>query len=195
MKKKSVRLCTRRFEEKASEVLEFCGKAEEVLSEAHVSLVYDAAIIKLYAHFEQMIVESLTGAINNDTSQISITTNIQFPKHLTDEVCEYIITKGGYFNFRGRDGLIDEIKKHVPDNHYLVKVIKNNAYRQSLDRLCALRNYAAHGSDSSKRSALKSIGQKKMRSAGSWLKKQNRLQDIASSLCNLSKDIEASAPY
>ena len=195
MKKKSVQLCTQQFEKEANGLLEFCAKAEEVLSEAHVSLVYDTAIIKIYAHFEQMIVESLIGAINNDTSQISTTTNILFPRHLTDEVCEYIITKGGYFNFQGRDGLIGEIKKYVPDNHYLMNIIKDRTYKESLDRLCALRNYAAHGSDSSKRSALKSIGQLKMGSAGSWLKRQNRLDNITSSLCNLSKEIEASAPY
>ena len=51
-------------------------------------LAYDGAVIKLYAAFERMIMGALTGAINNDTYQLSVSTSVQFPKHLTDEVCE-----------------------------------------------------------------------------------------------------------
>ena len=165
------------------------------MSDAHVSLVYDGAVINLYAAFERMMIGALTGAINNDISQLSTTTNIQFPEHLTDEVCEYIIIGNGYFNFRGRDGLISEIKKYVPDSHYLVRAVKESEYMTSLNRLCALRNYPAHYSKASKQNALKSIDQTRMGSAGSWLKRQSRFQELVSSLVNLSKEIEGGAPY
>ena len=165
------------------------------LSDAHVSLIYDGAIINLYAAFEGMMIGALIGAINNDTSQLSASTNVKFPEHLTDEVCEYIIIGNGYFNFRGRDGLIGEIKNYVSDSHYLVQAIKKPVYRTSLDRLCALRNYAAHHSKASKKSALKSVGQKRMGSAGSWLKRQSRFEEIMFDLIKLSKEIEKGAPY
>ncbi len=194
-KKKSVRLCAKQFRDEETKLLAFCESAEEHLSAAHVSLIYDAAVIRLYANFERMILGMLTGAINNDTAHISAKTNVQFPQHLTDEVCEYIITGGSYFDFRGRSGLINKIKEYVPDDHYLVRAIKDQAHRESLDQLYALRNYAAHGSKVSKKAALKSVGQTKMGTAGSWLKVQGRFDKLASNLSELSARIEADAPY
>ena len=194
-KKKSVRLCAQEFRRDVRKLLKFCRVAERRLSEAHVSLVYDGAIINLYAAFERMIIGALTGAINNDTSQLSATASVQFPEHLTDAVCEYIIIGNGYFNFRGRDGLIREIKKYVPDSHYLLQAVRETEYKTSLDRLSALRNYAAHHSKVSKKKALESINQKRMGSAGSWLKRQSRFQELVSSLLKLSKEIRTGAPY
>ena len=194
-KKKSVRLCAQEFRRDAEELLRFCGSAERALSDAHVSLVYDGAVIRLYAAFERMMIGALIGAINNDISQLSATAGVQFPKHLTDEVCEYIIIGSGYFNFRGRDGLIREIKKYVPESHYLVRAVKESKYKTPLNQLCALRNYAAHYSMASKQIALKSIGQQKMGPAGSWLKRQNRFPELATSLVRLSEEIEEGAPY
>ena len=198
-KKTSVKLRAEQFKQEARTLLEFCEEAEQHLSAAHVSLVYDAAVIRLYASFEQMILGTLTGAINNNTSHVSNTTGVQFPKHLTDEVCEYIITGGGYFDFQGRDGLIRRIKRHVPDNHYLLTAIKDDRHKESLNQLCALRNYAAHGSKISRKKALDSVGKKKMKSAGTWLKAKergkSRFEEIAGNLAELSNTIEESAPY
>ena len=193
-KKKSVKACAQRFSKDAEELLEFCAEAKG-LSDRHKSLAYEMAIIKLYAAFERMILGALTGAINNDTSVLGATTRVDFPKHLTDEVCAYIITGGGYFDFRGRSGLIGEIKKYVPNDHYLLEAVKASAYKQSLDRLCALRNYAAHESSASKKAALEAVGQERMRSAGSWLKVQNRFQDLVDRLSDLSCSVEQGAPY
>ena len=194
-KKKSVKRCAEQFSEDTDYLLKFCAHAEKVFDDGEISLVYDAAVIKLYAAFERMMLGTLVGAINNDTDVLSQKTLVRFPKHLTDEVCEYIITGSGYFDFRGRDGLISELKKFVPANHYLVKAVKEKAYMDSLNRLCALRNFAAHESQASKRAALKSIKQLRINSAGSWLKKQNRLQDMARDLSELAEAIKCDAPY
>ena len=194
-RKKSVRLCAQDFRRDVNELLEFCGAAKKSLTASHVSLVYDGAVIRLYAAFEQMMMGALIGAINNDTSQLSATANIQFPKHLTDEVCEYIIIGNGYFNFKGRDGPIGEVRKYVPESHYLVRVIRHGQYRTSLDQLCALRNYAAHSSEASKKIALRATNQAKMASAGSWLKRQDRFQNLVKDLLNLSEELERLAPY
>ena len=118
-----------------------------------------------------------------------------FQSNLTDEVCEYIIIGSSYFNFRGRDGLIGEVRKYVPQNHYLTVVIRDGKYKTSLDLLSALRNYAAHSSMASKKAALKATGQARMGSAGSWLKRQDRFPKLANDLLNLSKEIKTKAPY
>ena len=179
------------FHTDVDEILSFCTVAEEsqAFSKAQMSMVYDAAIIKLYTSFEHLMLEILKGVINRDTGALTAAAGITFPKHLTAEVCEFVITGGGYFDFRGRDGLIDKIGKSVGKQHYLCDIVKKDCYRRSLDRLCSLRNYAAHESASSKRAALKSIQQKRIGSAGSWLKRQGRLEEIARDLRVLADEI------
>jgi hypothetical protein len=86
------------------------------------------------------MLDTLVGAINNDTSTLSGSTGIDFPRHLTDEVPEYIVTGGRYFDFRGRDGLIKLLRQYVPENHYVVDIVKRQKHRVTLERLVALRN-------------------------------------------------------
>ena len=141
------------------------------------------------------MLSAIVGAINNDTETISSTTGVEFPKHLTDEVCEYLVLGGNYFDFKGRDGLIKILKRFVPGDHYLLTIIKEDRYKSSLEKLSALRNYAAHESYQSKRAALTAIDQERVGSAGSWLKSQGRFVSISQRLKELANEIEESAPY
>ena len=182
---------TREFHTEVEAILSFCQTAKQTrnFSDSQVSMVYDAAVIKLYASFERLMLRLLKGAINRDSTVLTAATGWTFPKHLSAEVCEYVITGGGYFDFKGRDGLLGRIKKTVGDQHYLYVTVKKPSYRTSVERLCSLRNYAAHESALSKRTALTSIGQRRMGSAGSWLKRKGRLEAIAVDLTALAKDI------
>ena len=194
-KKKSVKKAASVFREQISETIDFVKLSEKGLSDAHLSRLYDTAIIFLYRDFENLILEVLVGAINNDTGTIKSTLGIDFPKHLTDEVCYYIATGPSYFDFKGRDGLIKRVKQYVPDKHYLVTTLKDSKYKLSIERLCALRNFAVHGSPQSKRAVLKAIKQTRVGSAGSWLKKQGRLHGIMNRLKELATDLENRAPF
>jgi hypothetical protein len=149
----------------------------------------------LYREFESLMLDCLIGAINNDSTTVSSTTGIEFPKHMTDEVCEYLITGTGYFDFKGRDGLIKTLKKFVPATHYLVGEVKRLKYKDALERLSALRNYAAHESAVSKRTAASAVGAQRMSSSGAWLKVQGRITTIIDKLKELAEEIEAAAPY
>jgi hypothetical protein len=91
---------------------------------------------------------------------------ISFPKHLTDDVCEFLITGNGYFDFKGRDGLIKTLKQFVSEDHYLLVAVKKTAYRDALNRLSTLRNFAAHESAPSKKAALTALGCKNLSSSG-----------------------------
>src|SRR5712692_9764090 len=120
-RKKSIKKAAVKFDRDAEQALDFvtaCG----ALSEDHVSLIHDYSVIRLYRSFETLMLDTLVGAINNDTATISDRTGIRFPKHLTDEVCEYLLIGDGFFDFRGRDGLIATLKEFVPDDHYLVEI-------------------------------------------------------------------------
>ena len=120
---------------------------------------------------------------------------VEFRKHLTDEVCEFLIIGTRYFDFKGRSDLIKTIRSFVPESHYLLIAVKRSIYNTALDQLSALRNFAAHESSPSKRAALKAINAKRIKSSGAWLKKQNRFMHLVESLKNLAQEIETTAPY
>lgn len=159
------------------------------------SWCYDLAIIRLYREFEDLILSCLVACINSDATTFSAHKGRKFPNHMNVDVCEYLITGDGYFDFSGRDGLIKTVKRFVPSAHWLPTVIKKGKYKEPLNRLSALRNFAAHDSAVSKKKALGSIGQAKMSSSGAWLKKKNRFGLICDKFKELATEIEAAAPY
>ena len=108
---------------------------------------------------------------------------------------QYIICGDEYFDFAGKSGLISTIAKFVPANHWLPTIVKDPAYTDALDKLSALRNFAAHDNAVSKRRARNAIGQDKIHSSGAWLKKQKRLDRICAKLNAMADQIEAAAPY
>ncbi|MGK7346120.1 MAG: hypothetical protein ACNS63_09985 [Candidatus Nitrospinota bacterium M3_3B_026] len=194
-RKKSIKKSANDFISKIKDLDSFLRESISPMSDEHKSWCHDYAVIRLYREFEQMMLAGIVGAINNDTNTISEVTGVIFPAHLTDEVCQYLILGDGYFDFKGRDGLIKTLKKYVPDDHYLVKIVMKNKYKDTLGRLCALRNYATHESHQSKRAAKSAIGQQRIGSAGSWLKTRDRFPDMAKKLGELAKEVHDSAPY
>jgi hypothetical protein len=146
--------------------------------------------------FDTLMLTALVVAINNNTAgTVSATSGIAFPKHLSDEVCEFLIVGTGYFDFKGRAGLIRELQRFVPPTHYLIPIVKRPAYRNALDRLIALRNFAAHGSRVARKNAMAAVGVQRMATAGAWLKGRGRLQGIVDPLKLLADEIERAAPY
>lgn len=194
-RKKSVKSAASRFRIEADSIFDFFQKTSG-LKDEYLDWCVDYSIIRLYREFETLMLEALSGAINNDASKtISATVGFNFPKHMSNDVCKYLIVGTGYFDFKGRDGLIKTIKDFVPDNHYLVSILKKSEYKDALERLSALRNFAAHDSERAKIISRKAIGGEKIGSSGSWLRKQNRLSDLLESLKKISDEIESQAPY
>lgn len=194
-RKKSVKHSAQDFRTAADDITTFLTSASNGQTVEHVSWLHNYAIIRLYREFESLVLDALVGAINNDTATVSTTTGVEFPTHLSAEVCEFLITGTGYFDFKGRDGLIKTLKGFVPEAHYLVTTIKKAVYKDALEQLSALRNFAAHESDQSRRSALKAINGKRIASSGAWLKRENRFQSISNRLKALATELENAAPY
>jgi len=193
-KKKSIKGSANDFKAETDKILAFLT-ASAGLGDEHVSWCHDLAIIRLYRSFESLMLDALVGALNNDTSTLSSRTGFAFPKHLTDEVCRFLVTGRGYFDFKGRDGLIKTLKQYLPDDHYLVDIVSKTGYRAPLERLTAARNFAAHESQQSKSAFRKATDQNRVGSAGSWLKRKNRFQLIADKLKALADEVHAEAPY
>jgi hypothetical protein len=100
MRKKSGKRAAETFKKRASEIGQFLDPQNlAALSDTHRTWAFDYAIIRLYREFENMILNCLIAAINSDTEQLSQRTSISFPKHLTDEVCEYVM--GASLELRG----------------------------------------------------------------------------------------------
>ena len=175
--------------------LAFLSTVKANQSEEHITWLHNYAVIRLYKEFEGLMLDVLVAAVNNDTSTLEATTDVKFPKHLTDEVCEFLITGTGYFDFKGRSGLIKTLKSFVPDAHYLVATVKKPTYTVALDQLSTLRNFAAHESQVSKRAALEAIGATKLAASGAWLKKRSRFDTMAQKLKALSSELHGLAPY
>lgn len=194
-RKKSIKTSANDFMSKIDDLNSFLNTAISSMSDEHKSWSHDYAIIRLYREFEQMMLAAIIGAINNNTETISAVTGINFPKHLNNEVCEYIVLGDRYFDFKGRDGLIKTLKKYVPEQHYLITIIRKSEYKDTLEKLSALRNYAAHESIQSKKAVLSAVGQKRIGSAGSWLKVNGRFAEIAEKLKALAQEVYNSAPY
>ena len=196
MRKKSGKKASEAFKKHVQGIEEFLNENDfSSFSDAHITWVHDYAIIRLYREFEDMIFNCLVAAINSDTQQLSRTTGVNFPRHLTDEVCAFIIIGDGYFDFRGRDGLIKTLKGYLPVDHYLVEIVKKDDYKETLDKLSALRNFATHNSKLSKKRALEAIGRQRLASSGAWLKKQNRFGEMLDSLGRLADEVHNEAPY
>ncbi|GAB3889947.1 hypothetical protein ACFQ1S_01615 [Kibdelosporangium lantanae] len=195
-RKKSGKTAARKFGETIERIEQFTDELHELsLSKQALTWGYEAALLKTYVAFERLMLDCIVAAVNNDTGTISARTGIAFPKHLTDEVCEYLVTSGGYFDFKGRAGLIKVVRGYVPDGHWLLNAVKKTHYKDQLDILVALRNFAAHESPASKRTAIAAVGQQQIGSAGSWVKRQGRFRTMTKSLIKLADEIETGAPY
>ena len=193
-KKLSVKAPAKQFPKKIQEIREYF-EFSNGQKEPFATWSAEQAIILLYKEFELLMLAAIVGAINNDTKTISDRTEVNFPKHLNKGVCEYLVVGDGYFDFKGRSGLIEIIKTYVPDTHYLCKAVADPNYTAALDQLSALRNFAAHDSSKSRQAAYKATGNDKISTAGAWLRTQGRFLKICDSLVELSKEIEKSAPF
>ncbi len=181
-KKVSVKKCAADFRANNAAIIEFVQQAQS-LSDQHQTWCHDQAIIMLYKEFENMVFEALVGAINNDTANtISSVQDIDLPKHLSRAVCEYLVIQDGYFDFKGRSGLIRTLKRYLPDTHYLVMCVHDDKYKGAIEKLFALRNFASHNSSQSKKAIIKVLNQQRIKSSGAWAKVQGRLHAIIDDL-------------
>jgi hypothetical protein len=194
-RKKSVKRVAREFQQHAEDVFSFLDGTWATLSDEHQTWIHEYALLRLYREFEHLMLHAIIGAINNNTVALSERTGVQFPKHLTDEVCEYIVIRDGYFDFKGRDGLINQLKRLLPSNHYLIAAVKKSKFKNPIERLVALRNFAAHESSISRRRVKEVLGLARIGAAGEWFKRHGRVRELVDQMKELASEIERAAPY
>lgn len=193
-RKKSVKLAAQKFQEAVDEILEFF-QGTKSLKEDLAIWCAEYAVIRLYCDFELLMLSALVGAVNHDSSHFSQHTGLKFPKHMSEDLCTYMITGSGYFDFKGREGLLQVTKRYVPKDNYLYSILKDKKHQNPLEQLTALRNLAAHRSEKAKEAAIQATGAERFKSAGAWLRKQNRFEDLCKSLRRLAASIDRHAPH
>jgi len=194
-RKKSVKLAAQTFIAATDNIYGFFNNTRNVVEEAHHHWCTDYAVIRLYAEFEILMLRAIVGAINRDTTALAESTGFKCPKHLSQDVCTYLVIGSGYFDFKGREGLLGILKRFVSPTHYLYRSTKNIKYKTALEQLIALRNFAAHRSERAKKAAIKTTAAKRIGSAGAWLRIQDRFEHVCISLKKLAREIEHNAPY
>jgi hypothetical protein len=197
MRKKSAQTAVTRFKGRTKTVHDVLTDALIApLSDAQRTAIHDWAVIKLHIAFENLVLDALVAAINQDTATVAKKLDISLPKHLQDDVCEFLVTQGRYFDAESRSTLIDKVRYFLPPKHPFVTVLVSKNHKTALDQVTSLRNLAAHESRQSRSYASTTVG-KSITSAGAWLK-QNASQhafDLITKLDNLADDIEKAFPF
>lgn len=194
-RKQSIKRIAQKFVCETGKIEGFVKTVSDLkMSKEYKSWSYDYAIIRLYREFEQMMLSAIVGVINRNTETIYESTGVKFPKQMNRGACEYLVIGNGYFDFKGRAGLIKILKEYMPKGHYLPKIVGDGKYKGTIEKLSALRNYATHGSKKSKDAAIKAVDAKKIGTAGNWLNVDSRFENICSKLKELAKEIKNREP-
>ncbi|MDX3835860.1 hypothetical protein [Streptomyces europaeiscabiei] len=215
-RKKSGKYAATKFKETTQRIRDYVDEVDQAgLSDQAITWAYEAGLMKTNVAFEHLMEECLIVALNNDSKPFSDATSITFPKHMTEKVCQYLVTGGKFFDYSGRGGLLGDIGKFTGGKaakHYLYVAVQNTKYHHALELLIALRNYAAHESPQSKQTLRKAIvahrlgitsvpdkkqlaGANAPTAAGAWLKTQGRFAYILDRLDALADEIHQGAPY
>ena len=171
----------------------YISKCKEVFGDEklYLSYSYENAIIMTYKAFEQYALRTMIACLNHSHAHFEEEYSIKLGKHINDDVCEFLITNGGFFDFKGRSGLTQKLNKVIGKDNPTAKVFKKDEHKPLIDKLCAIRNYAAHNSTQSKKSAMNVYDLHRISSAGSCLKQQNRFKEIIDGLIALANDVKA----
>jgi len=171
----------------------YIRRCTEVFSDddLYLSYSYENAILMIYKSFEEFMIRIMVSCLNHDHSAFEEKHGIALGRHINDDVCEFLITKGGYFDFRGYSGLLDMLKGTIGNDHTFVSTIKKERYKTCINKMCAARNYAAHNSKQSKNAVKKVFNAQSISSAGSFLKSARRMADIIESLKALADEVKA----
>ena len=181
-----------KFNQELEGIKRYVEKCKAVFNEdkLYLSYSYENAIIMVYREFERFVLRLMISCLNHDHSHFEDTYGIKLGKHINDDVCEFLITKGGYFDFNGYSGLIKSLYQTIGEEHSLIECFKQSECKAAIQRMCTLRNYAAHNSSKSKKAVLQEYSLKRAKSAGSLLKQSGRFNEIVNQLVQLSENIK-----
>ena len=194
-RKKSGKKAARKFRQAVARIETFTREIDSSnLGDQAVSWAYEAALIKTAVAFEQLMLDCIVAAINNDTATISARTGTPFPSTSPTRFANTSSPAEASSTSEAGTASSKRSRATFPQS-LATRSDQESTAQGALDRIIALRNFAAHESSASKRKALDAIGQQKIAGAGSWIKCQGRFSDLTTALTSLANEIETKAPY
>lgn len=154
----SIKAVANRFLGECDSLSDYLRHQNSHCSGKFLSYAYDFAIIKLFKDFEELLLGTVTGVINNEAPYIQDGHGGFRKKSIVKAQAETIFLGGRYFSFKGTGGLLHDIRTTVPLNHRLVTILSDTSYNHTFSVLIPLRNFAAHSSKNAKIRAIAAVG-------------------------------------
>jgi len=155
MRKADLRKNHEAFEEVLRRYGDFLGRmlgARRVVRAAEDKReITESALLRICAYWESLVVAEFVDCLNIDSSRLAEHLGVVLPKHLSLSLCEAILLRDGYFDFRSVGDLKSRAKKMLPDHVDPFAKI-SNAVAREIDEVFVIRNYLAHRSKAARRS-------------------------------------------
>ncbi len=191
----SIKAVVTKFDAKLVSILQFIALHKGDGKGVFVFYIYDYAVIKVFKDFEELLLSTIVGLINNEAPYIASSTGHNGTKSVRKKEAETLFIGNRYFSFNGQNGLLKQIKRFFPPNHWFINILSDTKYKSTFDILIPLRNFAAHSSKIAKKNAMTAVGIQQLGSSGAWLKVGSRFQNIIDDLKDISTRIKANAKF
>lgn len=138
----------------AKEVVIPPKKKREILTEIlpyEKRQIHEAFVLKIYVAWEVLVENIFVDCLSRDPSKYAEQKGLVLPQKLTKSICRGLISGLGYFDFKDTGDLKGKAKKVLVPKYNPFKMIPSDEGKK-IDEFCAIRNYLAHYSDSSRQS-------------------------------------------
>jgi len=191
----SIKAVANRFLSECDELADYLQQQHRSFTGKFLSYAYDFAIIKLFKDFEELLLNSIVGIINNNAPYIQDAQGGFRKKSIVKSQAEMMFLRGRYFSFKGTNGLLNDIRTIVPQRHWITTILADTSYNSTFNVLIPLRNFAAHTSKNAKQKAIAAVGLSQLGQSGVWLRSSGRFDNIINDLRDIASRIKSNAPY
>jgi hypothetical protein len=191
----SIKAVANKFISECDSLSDYLQQQNNNFTGKFLSYAYDFAIVKIFKDFEELLLNTIIGIINNQAPYIKVGHGGFRKKSIVKSQAEAIFLRGRYFSFKGANGLLTDIRTIVPSNHWITTILSDTAFNRTFSVLIPLRNFAAHSSKNAKQRAITAVGLSQLGQSGAWLKASGRFDSIINDLRDIATRIRNNAPY
>jgi len=141
------------FEEKLAYYDDFFARtinAKQVLNTSDKREIAESSLLRLCAYWEAFVGEELVDCVNIDGSKLGEFVGTQLPQQLSLAMCEAILFRERYLDFRSVGEIKGFAKKVLPDKVNPFAKIPKHA-EEKIDEAFVIRNYLSHQSKAARR--------------------------------------------
>jgi len=181
----------RRYEDFSNRLL----SAQRVVRKQDKKEIAEATLLKLCALWESFVDHELLDCLNINSTKLSQYLDVKLPRNLNRKLCQAILFREGYLDFKNVGSLKGFAKNILPPDANPFRNI-DNPTAAKIDEMFVIRNYLSHRSFAAKRSLTKmywkNYRMRHFREPGTFLNASNakRLVGYVQSLKRASKQME-----